>query len=528
MFSGGSTAATTKTIAGTSDPELYQSERYAANFSYAIPASTGKYMVTLHFAEIYFTSTGSRVFNVLAEGTKVLNNFDIVATAGSFAAYKYSFPVSVNDGTINLDFQGVVQNAKVSAIEVLPASLTVQPSALNFGQQTVGQTSQAIAATAQNTSSQALSINSLGLFGADSASFTTTAKMPATIQPGQSLDIPVTFTPAHTGTHTATLEIVPQSPLDPLTVALNGSGAAVSTPPSSVLINSGGPAIVDSSGKTWTGDNGFSGGSTSSTTRAVSGSSNPALYQTERYGANFSYHLPLANGSYQITLHFAEIYFSAQGQRVFDVFSENVRVVSNLDIIASAGAFTAMQRSFTSQVSDGYLDLAFVSSIENAKVSAIEVGPAPVAPSNPPLLINAGGKSFTDTQQRLWKADSYFSGGAKKTTSYAIDNTLDDILYRSERTASTFSYRIPVSSAGTYLVKLHFCEHQFSTAGKRVFDVTAEGATVVSSLDIFAKAGIHSAYTQSFAVPVADGTLNLGFLGRIQSANVNGIEVQKQ
>ena len=38
--------------------------------------------VRLHFAETYFSTSGSRVFNVSINGTRVLTNFDIVAASG--------------------------------------------------------------------------------------------------------------------------------------------------------------------------------------------------------------------------------------------------------------------------------------------------------------------------------------------------------------------------------------------------------------------------------------------------------------
>ena len=56
----------TAAIAGTSDDALYQSERYG-NFSYNVPVANGDYVVTRKFAEIYFSSTGMRVFKVVVE-----------------------------------------------------------------------------------------------------------------------------------------------------------------------------------------------------------------------------------------------------------------------------------------------------------------------------------------------------------------------------------------------------------------------------------------------------------------------------
>jgi Malectin domain len=49
-FKGGQLAATEELASATDDPELYATERWG-NFSYAIPATPGKYAVTLYFVE---------------------------------------------------------------------------------------------------------------------------------------------------------------------------------------------------------------------------------------------------------------------------------------------------------------------------------------------------------------------------------------------------------------------------------------------------------------------------------------------
>jgi hypothetical protein len=121
-FSGGNTYTATAAIAGTNDDRVYQSERYG-NFSYAIPVADGDYLVTLKFAEIYFTKAGQRVFDVTIEGDEVLTDLDLVAEAGPKVAYDQTFPVHVSDGTLNIGFHSVVNYAKVSAIVVEPVDV---------------------------------------------------------------------------------------------------------------------------------------------------------------------------------------------------------------------------------------------------------------------------------------------------------------------------------------------------------------------------------------------------------------------
>jgi hypothetical protein len=117
QFSTGYPNTTTAPIAGTTDDRLYQSERYG-DFSYAIPVANGDYLVTLKFAEIYWTQPGQRLFNVLMEGVKVISNLDLVATVGPNKAYDVVLPVHVADGKLNIAFKSVLDYAKVNAIKV--------------------------------------------------------------------------------------------------------------------------------------------------------------------------------------------------------------------------------------------------------------------------------------------------------------------------------------------------------------------------------------------------------------------------
>jgi len=121
-FTTGSTYSTTAAIGGTTDDALYQSERYGTDFSYNIPLSNGSYQVMLQFAENYFTSANSRVFNVAIEGTKVITNLDIWSEAGAKTAYNTIHFVTVTDGELNITFTGVVNNAKISAIKIFQVS----------------------------------------------------------------------------------------------------------------------------------------------------------------------------------------------------------------------------------------------------------------------------------------------------------------------------------------------------------------------------------------------------------------------
>ncbi|KZV44014.1 kinesin motor family protein [Dorcoceras hygrometricum] len=86
----------------------------------------------------------------------------------------------------------------------------------------------------------------------------------------------------------------------------------------------------------------FSGGDTIKTEDPIisDGKECPSLYQTARFG-NFSYLFEnLESGIYLVDLHFAEIVFTAgpPGMRTFDIYLQEQKVISSLDIYASVGA----------------------------------------------------------------------------------------------------------------------------------------------------------------------------------------------
>jgi hypothetical protein len=118
-------------VTGTSEPGLYRSERFG-NFNYSIPVAPGRYAVTLKFSEAWFGSgrpggggTGSRVFDVYANGLALLRNFDIFKEAGApERALDRTFRgITPNaQGKIALSFVPVKNYACVNAIEIVDES----------------------------------------------------------------------------------------------------------------------------------------------------------------------------------------------------------------------------------------------------------------------------------------------------------------------------------------------------------------------------------------------------------------------
>lgn len=292
-------------------------------------------------------------------------------------------------------------------------------------------------------------------------------------------------------------------------------------------VNSGGAAFTSPSGVAYLADSRFTGGSTAKTTAVITGTTEGALYQSERWG-NFSYSVPVVNGNYSVTLKFAEIYFAAAGKRVFSVAINGRTVVSNLDIFAKVGKNAAYDVVVPVSVTTGAMNVTFTSTVDLAKISGIRIAPAAaVTPGATPGVLfatNSGGAQFTDSTGTVYPADGRFTGGTAARTTAAIAGTTDDVLYQSERWGN-FSYSVPVAN-GNYSVTLKFAEIYFSAAGKRVFSVAINGQSAISNLDLFARVGKNVAYDVTIPVAVINGAITINFTGQVDDAKVSAIQIK--
>ena len=125
-YNRGTASSIPAVVSGTSDQGLYQQGRYNSNSSaamvYAFAVPNGQYHVNLYFAETYAATQakGARVFNVKMQGAAAFSNLDVFAEAGANAALLKGADVAVSNGQISIEFDNLVQNAKVNAIEILP------------------------------------------------------------------------------------------------------------------------------------------------------------------------------------------------------------------------------------------------------------------------------------------------------------------------------------------------------------------------------------------------------------------------
>ncbi len=347
-------------IAGTDDDSLYQSERYSLT-AYRFTVSNGSYDVTLKFAELYCTYPQCRIFTVKIEGQPVLADFDLFAEAGGrYKAHDRTFTVSVNDGRLDVTFTATTGAAKINALWIRPHQTGPTPTAT---------ASPTPIPTPTRTATPT---------PVDTATPTATPT-PGGPTPTVTATGTATSTPTPTATRTATVIPPPPAAYDQ-------------------RVNCGGPEYTDTQGQTWaadkrytTGSWGYIGGTAYGVSATISGTDDDALYQRERYwstSAQPGYRFAVPNGQYEVTLKFAETYFSAAGKRKFHVKIEGVRVLANFDIYSAAGAKnTAVDRVFTVNVTDGLLAIDFIklSGYDNPKINAIRVrslGPTPTPTSS--------------------------------------------------------------------------------------------------------------------------------------------------
>ena len=206
----------------------------------------------------------------------------------------------------------------------------------------------------------------------------------------------VTPTATATATPTATATATPTPTATPASTPMP-TATPTPTTTAPILINCGGLTYRDSGGQLWSADMDFVGGSTFSTTHSITGTLDPTLYQTERYAPTLTYNIPVVNNTYTVTLYFAEIWFNAPGDRVFNVSIEGQTVLQNFDIWAVAGEYAAVQRTFVVTVTDGVLNIVATASANNAKFSAIQVVPGSAAPTPTPTPTPTPSSTATPT-----------------------------------------------------------------------------------------------------------------------------------
>ncbi len=364
FFSGGNTyTLASAPVTGTEDVLLFRSERWGT-FSYTIPVVNGDYEVVLRFAEIYWGESGRRVFNVAIEGVQRLTNFDIFAAAGKNVAIDRTFPVTVNDGQLNIVFSAVADNPKLSALVVRSQSSSPMPPAISQhpAARTVTE-GEPVTFTVQAGGTAPLSYqwqrNGTNITGATSSSYS--IPQTARADSGASFRCVVSNPHGTVNSNSAVLTVLQSVSTGGnanIIFAANAGGARFVSPVTNIVY--GNDSLVSG------------GNSHTSSSRDILGTEDDVLYLSERWGT-FSYAIPVQNGEYEVELKFAETYWTEPGQRIFHVNIEGVRVLSDFDILAVVPRNTAHDRRFMTTVTDGTLNVQFTAVRDNARLGGIVV-----------------------------------------------------------------------------------------------------------------------------------------------------------
>jgi beta-glucanase (GH16 family) len=185
-----------------------------------------------------------------------------------------------------------------------------------------------------------------------------------------------------------------------------GCQKPAATPDSEWAVNIGGDRYVGVDGTEYMPDSSISGG-VIGTLDAVKGSQDELLYATYREG-DMEISRPMANGVYDITLHFAEPDDVPGGTRVFDTIVEGATVIDDLDVMVSRDGKVRSALTVTVagvRIDDGELNIEFKATAEEPILSAVVVRP----------------KTSPDSAWRLTHSDEFDYEGAPRSSMWNAD-----------------------------------------------------------------------------------------------------------
>ena len=225
-------------------------------------------------------------------------------------------------------------------------------------------------------------------------------------------------------------------------------------------INAGGKAHVDAAGNAWERDRYGRGGGRGGRRYDVAGTAEDVLFSRTRSGRFFRYAIPVAPGTYTLSLFFADPRFTTAGKRTFDVSAEDRPLLAGFDVAAHGGGRSAIVQSFPVVVADGTLDLHFRGTVKKAIVSGIEVfqGVPAAAPASawqagaaaPLTLFEAQAASVAD---RVYLFGGFNNGNVQATTAVnAYDPVANTWLPRAAMPVAVTHAGVAVDGSTVWLV----------------------------------------------------------------------------
>jgi beta-galactosidase len=153
------------------------------------------------------------------------------------------------------------------------------------------------------------------------------------------------------------------------------------------------------------------------------------------------------------------------------------------------------------------------------------------------MVRRASAMSYVDATGVSWLSGRHFAGGSQLQRALASVGTDRPRLYQWER-YGRFSHYLPVVEGKTYNIRLYFSEGYFGRdklvsgdPGSRIFDVFANGHTLLRNFDILSEASPgHDPVVKTFSgiEPLNDGVIELEFQPIHDYALMNAIEVTQE
>ncbi|MCU7548257.1 DNRLRE domain-containing protein [Chitinophagaceae bacterium LB-8] len=277
------------------------------------------------------------------------------------------------------------------------SALSATPSAVDFGEKLLQSTNsftlnlKSLGQTYANGSKDPnIVISSVSVVGDNSGEFSASLPAATTLGPQATTTLTVGFKPVSEGLKIADLLIYHNNSPTPLRVPLYGigkaSGTTVTVP---FRIKSGSSSSVTVNGKTWVSDVPYAFDNlepfTNSRLTQISATDEDVLYLREQSSdadkRPFRYEIPIANGTYAVRLHFAEIFWGnpgsgfigGAGSRVMSVNIEGQLKLINFDVAQEVGSASAIIKNIPVTVSDGKLNINFSATVNRPMVCAVEV-----------------------------------------------------------------------------------------------------------------------------------------------------------
>ncbi len=300
-------------------------------------------------------------------------------------------------GAITVTAPGAAASPKTIAVSLTVTgapSLSVSGSTMTFNGTAGG----------ANPAPQTVTIANAGtgtLTWSASSNQTWLAVTPASGSGAGTLSVQPNLTGMAPGTYTGAIAVTaPGAAGSPNTVSVTMTVAQPVNTQAAINVNCGGNDYTAIDGTKWVGDYYFTGGDLLYTSDAIVNSQDMPLYRSARAGlyGDFSYAIPVQNGSYTVTLHFAEIQYWNRGDRVFNVAINGATVLNNFDILAQTGARMAFKQQFPVNVTNGKIQIDVNGVVRKGILSGIQIATSASTPIAPPsLVLSSSALSFSAT-----------------------------------------------------------------------------------------------------------------------------------